>query len=195
MAISKIVPVEDAVAIVRPGDTVATSGFVGVGTPDAVIAALKRASSRPATPRDLTLVFAAAPGDGQDKGLNRLARDGLVRRVVGGHFGLVPEARPHGDRGIDRGLQPAARLHLAALSRDRRTQGGPALEGRPAGPSSIPRAGRRQAQRPHHGGSGRAPDHRRRALAVLQGLPDPGRDPARHDGRSRTATSPWSARR
>ncbi len=89
--VSKIVPVEDAVAIVQPGDTVATSGFVGVGTPDAVIAALEARFVETGTPRDLTLVFAAAPGDGKDKGLNRLAREGLVRRVIGGHFGLVPK--------------------------------------------------------------------------------------------------------
>ena len=88
---SKVVPVEDAVAVIRPGDTVATSGFVGVGTPDAVIAALEARFVESETPADLTLVFAAAPGDGRDKGLNRLAREGLVRRVIGGHFGLVPK--------------------------------------------------------------------------------------------------------
>jgi propionate CoA-transferase len=88
---SKVVSVEDAVAVIRPGDTVATSGFVGVGTPDAVIAALESRFVETGTPRDLTLVFAAAPGDGRDKGLNRLARVGLVRRVIGGHFGLVPK--------------------------------------------------------------------------------------------------------
>jgi propionate CoA-transferase len=88
---SKVVSVEDAVAVVRPSDTVATSGFVGVGTPDAVIAGLESRFVETGTPRDLTLVFAAAPGDGRDKGLNRLARVGLVRRVIGGHFGLVPK--------------------------------------------------------------------------------------------------------
>jgi propionate CoA-transferase len=88
---SKVVSVEDAVAVIRPGDTVATSGFVGVGTPDAVIAALEARFVETSSPRDLTLVFAAAPGDGCDKGLNRLARQGLVRRVIGGHFGLVPK--------------------------------------------------------------------------------------------------------
>src|SRR3712207_712570 len=88
---SKVVPVEDAVAVIRPGDTVATSGFVGVGTPDAVIEALAARFMETSAPRDLTLVFAAAPGDGRDKGLNRLAREGLVRRVIGGHFGLVPK--------------------------------------------------------------------------------------------------------
>lgn len=31
----KVVTASEAVAIIRPGDTIATSGFVGIGTPDA----------------------------------------------------------------------------------------------------------------------------------------------------------------
>lgn len=88
---NKIVSAAESVAIIRSGDTVATSGFVGVGTPDEVIKALEQRYLDTGEPRDLSLVFAAAPGDGVDKGLNRLAHDGLVRRLVGGHFGLVPK--------------------------------------------------------------------------------------------------------
>ena len=88
---NKIVSAAEAVAIIRSGDTVATSGFVGVGTPDEVIRALEQRYLDTGEPRDLSLVFAAAPGDGAEKGLNRLAHDGLVRRLVGGHFGLVPK--------------------------------------------------------------------------------------------------------
>ena len=60
---SKVVPVEDAVAVIRPGDTVATSGFVGVGTPDAVIAALE-ARFVESTPRDLTSCSRRRPATG-----------------------------------------------------------------------------------------------------------------------------------
>jgi propionate CoA-transferase len=87
----KIVSAAESVAIIRSGDTVASSGFVGVGTPDAVIGALERRFLETGEPRDLSLVFAAAPGDGREKGLNRLAHDGMVKRLVGGHFGLVPK--------------------------------------------------------------------------------------------------------
>lgn len=88
---NKIVSAAEAIAIIRSGDTVAVSGFVGAGTPDELIVALERRFLDTGAPRDLTLVFAAAPGDGKDRGLNRLAHPGLVKRVVGGHWSLVPK--------------------------------------------------------------------------------------------------------
>jgi propionate CoA-transferase len=80
----------EAVAIIRDGDTVAFSGFVGSGTPEELIAGLQQRFAETGSPRDLTLVFAAAPGDGKERGLNRLAHEGLVRRAIGGHWSLVP---------------------------------------------------------------------------------------------------------
>ena len=91
MTRNKIVDAAEAVAIIRSGDTVASSGFVGVGTPDEIIKALELRFVQTGEPRDLSLVFAAAPGDGADRGLNRLAHPGLIKRLVGGHFGLVPK--------------------------------------------------------------------------------------------------------
>src|SRR6476659_6198851 len=86
----KITTADDAIALIRDGDVVSCSGFVGIGTPEALIAALERRFLDTAAPRDLGLVFAAAPGDGKERGLNRLAHEGLIRRAVGGHWALVP---------------------------------------------------------------------------------------------------------
>ncbi len=86
-----LVSAQEAVSVIRDGDTVCISGFVGVGTPDELLIALEKRFLETGHPRDLTLVFAAAPGDGKERGLNRLAHEGLVKRGVGGHWSLVPK--------------------------------------------------------------------------------------------------------
>jgi propionate CoA-transferase len=91
MTKDKIKTAEEAISLIRDGDVVSCSGFVGTGTPEELIAALERRFATTESPRDLTLVFAAACGDGKDRGLNRLAHEGLVRRVIGGHWSLVPK--------------------------------------------------------------------------------------------------------
>jgi len=85
----KIVTADEAVALTRDGDSVCCSGFVGIGTPDELIMALERRFTGAGEPRNLTLVFTAAPGDGRDRGLNRLALPGLVKRAIGGHWALL----------------------------------------------------------------------------------------------------------
>jgi len=88
---NKIVSSDEAVAVIRDGDTIVVQGFVGIGVPDELILALERRFLATGHPRDLTLLFAAAPGDGKELGINRLAHDGLLKRVIGSHYALVPK--------------------------------------------------------------------------------------------------------
>lgn len=88
---NKIVSAAEAAALVRDGDVVATSGFVGIGTPEELLLALEQRFTASQAPRDLTLVFAAGQGDGGERGLNHLGHPGLVRRAIGGHWGLIPK--------------------------------------------------------------------------------------------------------
>ena len=95
----KLVSAREAVRLIRDGDTVATSGFVGIGFAEEIAMAirdmcLESDDDAPVTlkkPGNLTLVYAAGQGDGKERGLNHFALPGLVKRVVGGHWGLVPK--------------------------------------------------------------------------------------------------------
>jgi propionate CoA-transferase len=89
--LKKIIPVADAVSVVNDGDVVATSGYGGHGMPEQLLVALEQRFLETGAPRDLTLVHATGQGDGGEKGLNRLAHEGLLRRVIGGYFGLTPK--------------------------------------------------------------------------------------------------------
>ena len=87
---SKILPVEDAVALIQEGDVLAVSGYGTNGVPEKLLAALQTRFLESGTPNALTLMYAGGIGDGKERGLNRLGYEGLLKRVIGGHYGLIP---------------------------------------------------------------------------------------------------------
>ena len=90
MRLKKIVEAEDAVAVIHDGDVIATSGYAGSGTPDQLLVALEKRFLETGAPQGLTLVHSTGQGDAREKGLNRIGHEGLIKRVIGGHFGLMP---------------------------------------------------------------------------------------------------------
>jgi propionate CoA-transferase len=93
---NKLVSAAEAVRLIHDGDTVATGGFVGIGFAEEIAVALEQRflqtqqETGTGAPAALTLFYAAGQGDGKTRGLNHLGHAGMVKRVVGGHWGLVP---------------------------------------------------------------------------------------------------------
>lgn len=83
----KIVSAEAAARMVRDGCVVGvTGGGGGLVEPDTLLAAIEKRFLDTGSPKDLTLVHALGLGDRDRKGVNRFAHEGMVRRVIGGHW-------------------------------------------------------------------------------------------------------------
>jgi propionate CoA-transferase len=97
----KVVSAREAVQLIQDGDTIATGGFVGIGFAENIAVALEQrflesSAADPdgvGKPEGLTLVYAAGQGDGKERGLNHFGQEGLIKRVIGGHWGLVPRVQ------------------------------------------------------------------------------------------------------
>ena len=90
MSRNKVISSADAAKVILDGDTVAIGGFVGAGVPEELIVALENRFLETGAPRGLTLIFSAGQGDRRTRGLNHFARSGMIRRCIGGHWGLAP---------------------------------------------------------------------------------------------------------
>lgn len=85
-----IITAAEAAAMVTDRMTVTTSGFVASDMPEALSKALEQRFLETGAPKDLTLFYAAAQGNRDGSGADHFAHEGMVKRVIGGHWNMVP---------------------------------------------------------------------------------------------------------
>jgi propionate CoA-transferase len=86
---AKFVTAAEAADLVRDGATVCSVGMTLVGAAESVLKALETRFLTAGAPRDLTLVHAAGQCD-RERGIQHFAHDGMLKRIIGGHWGLAP---------------------------------------------------------------------------------------------------------
>lgn len=86
-----ILTAEEAVNLVKDGDTITTSGFVGNCLPEALNKTIEKKFLETGSPRDLTFFYAASQGSRNGTGGDHYAHKGMVKRVIAGHLNTAPK--------------------------------------------------------------------------------------------------------
>jgi propionate CoA-transferase len=91
----KVVSFEEAAALISSGATVSVSSSSGLGCPDAMLKAIGARFEATGEPKQITTIHPIAAGDmyGID-GIDHLAKDGLLRRVIAGSLPSGPSTLP-----------------------------------------------------------------------------------------------------
>jgi len=74
--------------LIQDGATIYTVGFGLAGYPEEIAMAIKESFLTTGHPCNLSLYHAAGIGNGKDRGIHHFAQEGLLKRIVAGHFGL-----------------------------------------------------------------------------------------------------------
>ena len=87
---ANFVTAAEAAAMIQDGDTVAAAAMTLVGVAESIMKALETRFLEKGTPRDLTFVHASGQCD-RERGIQHLAHEGMLKRLIGGHWGLAPK--------------------------------------------------------------------------------------------------------
>lgn len=95
MGAHKVISMSAAASLIDDGDIVTVSSSSGLGCPDAMLAAIGERFDMQGSPRQLTLLHPIAAGDMYGiKGIDHLAKPGLIRTVIAGSFPSGPSNLP-----------------------------------------------------------------------------------------------------
>ncbi|MDD9909199.1 MAG: acyl CoA:acetate/3-ketoacid CoA transferase [Ahrensia sp.] len=88
---SKVVTAREAVDLISDGDVVAVNSSSGLCCPDAVLEALGERFDETQSPREITTIHPIAAGDFfGTKGVDHIAKPGLLARIIGGSYPSGP---------------------------------------------------------------------------------------------------------
>ena len=91
----KVITASQAAALIRDGDVVSISSSSGLGCPDKVLAAIGERFDREGAPRNLTTLNPIAAGDMYGvKGIDHIAKPGLLSRILAGSYPSGPSSLP-----------------------------------------------------------------------------------------------------
>ena len=80
---------EEAAKMIKNGSTIATIGMTLVSASETILKAIEQRFLTTGSPNTLTLVHSCGQSD-RDRGIQHFAHEGMLQRIIGGHWGLQP---------------------------------------------------------------------------------------------------------
>jgi len=81
---------DEAAAMIESGKTIVTVGMTLVSSAETILKAIEKRFLETGEPKNLTLMHSCGQSD-RDRGIQHFAHEGMLRRIIGGHWGLQPK--------------------------------------------------------------------------------------------------------
>src|SRR5699024_1254522 len=86
----KFVTAEKVASLIKNGSTIAMSGFGGMSQCEEILKSIRKVYLEKGYPNNLTIYHPSGQSDGRI-GIEHIALEGLIKRVIGAHWGLAPK--------------------------------------------------------------------------------------------------------
>lgn len=90
----KFVSTREAAEMIPDNARIGTCGFMLTGAAEEIWLQLGKRFLATGAPRNVGLMWASGVGGGDERGLNHICHEGLLGRLIGGHFGLIKKISP-----------------------------------------------------------------------------------------------------
>lgn len=86
---SKVITAQQAAELIQDGETICTVGMTLIGAAESILKALETRFLETGSPHDLTFIHSAGQSN-RDRGNQHFVHQGMVKRIIGSHWGLAP---------------------------------------------------------------------------------------------------------
>ena len=90
----RFITAQEVPNLIKDNDIIGIEGFIGAGVAEEIYEEIGNCFDNNQSPKNLTLLYSAGIGDGANRGINLIAKEKLLKRVIAGHWGLSPKLQP-----------------------------------------------------------------------------------------------------
>lgn len=87
---TRFISAKEAAMLIKDGATVAASGFCGFASCDELFCGIRERFDEDGHPQNLTVIKGVSIGDFGNRGINKIAVEGLIGKLICAHVGLEP---------------------------------------------------------------------------------------------------------